>query len=225
MKRAGGDKPTEPDEALEDRRRPDTPPGLIRELIVFTTGVALLAAWYVYRGFKYPEHRHHDLLWAVLCLLYAVLAWVHRPIGGRLASMPNSSSRRTLVALFPIFALCFITFDYVVESRRQMAAEASAQRKQLWKNSVERQREAVEQAKKQVSDASTKCNAAWDTMLKTSVSVKSPDGKLGLGFDPQAYRRWKEAMDDWHAAMNRHSEGTRRLLQIQVEELGRFGRP
>ena len=138
MKSTGYDEPTKADGALEDGRGPGTPPRLIRDLIIFTSGFALLAGWYVFRGLKYPEHRHHDLLWAVLCLLYAVRIWVHRPIGGRLASMPDSSYRRRLVALFPIFALGLITFDYVVELRRQMAAEALTQRKQVWKNSVER---------------------------------------------------------------------------------------
>ena len=93
MKSTGYDEPTKADGALEDGRRPGTPPRLIRDLIIFTSGFALLAGWYVFRGLKYPEHRHHDLLWAVLCLLYAVGIWVHRPIGGRLASMPNSSYR------------------------------------------------------------------------------------------------------------------------------------
>jgi hypothetical protein len=225
MRSAGSDQPTKPDEVLEDRRRPDTPPGVIRDLIIATSGLALLAAWYIFRGLKYPEHRHHDLLWAVLCLLYAVRFWVHRPIGGRLASMPNSSSRRRVVALFPIFALGFITFDCMVESRRQMAAEALAQRKQVWKNAMQRQREAVELAKEQVSDASTKMKAAFDAMLKTGLSVKLPDGKLEGRFDPQASRRWKEAMDEWQAAMNRQSEEMKRLTILAPEEPGLFGRP
>jgi hypothetical protein len=225
MQSAESDEPTIRGEALADRPPLGAPPDVIRALILFTTALAMLAAWYLYRGLKYPEHRHHDLLWAVLFLLYAVSPWVHRPLGGRLASKPNSSFRRTMVALFPLFALGFITFDYVIESRRQMAAEALAQRKQVWRNSVERQREAIELAKKHVSDASTKSKAALDAMLETSFSVKLPDGKREGRFDPEAYRRWKEAMDESHAAIKRQSEEWDRLTHLHLEEPGRFGRP
>jgi hypothetical protein len=225
MKSAGSDKPSTPEEGLEDRRPLGAPPDVIRYLILGTTALAMFAAWYVYRGLNYPAHRHHDLLFAVLCMLYAVLPWVHRPLGGRLASKPISSFRRTAIALLPIFALGFITFDYVVESRRQAAAEALAQRKQVWRNSVERQREAVELAKKQMSDAFTKRKATLDAMLKTGVSVKLPDGKLDGGFNPEAFRKWKEAMDESTAAMERRAAESDRLLRLQLDEPGRFGRP
>ena len=224
MKTAGSGNPTEPNKALEDRQQPDTPPGRIRDLILGTTGLAVLAAWSVYKGLKHPEHRLHDLLWAVLCLLYAVLAWVHRPTGRELASTPNSSIRRTILALALLFVVGFIIFDYVAESRRQMAADALVQRKQVWRNSVERQREAVELAKRQESDASIKAKAALDAMLKTGAQVELPGGKLESRFDPEAYRTWKEAMDERTAAMNRHFAELDRLFRLQLEP-GRFGRP
>jgi hypothetical protein len=225
MLSAGNDEPTMPDEAPAGRLRPGAAPDVILTLIIFTTALALLAAWYVYKGWKHPEHRLPDLLWAVLCLLYAVRLWVHKPIGGRLASKHNSSFRRVLVALFALFVLGLIAFDYAIDSRRQMAAEALAQRKQVWKNSVTRQRETVELAETQVSDASRKWKEAAEAMTKTAVQIKRPDGKVEPGFDPEAFRKWKDAMDESLAAMNRRAAESDRLLRLQLEEPGRFGRP
>src|SRR3954453_14427562 len=153
---AGSDEPTVRNEALADRRRPGTPPDLIRDLILGTTALALWAAWSVYDGLKHPGQGLTGLLLAVLCVLLAVKPWVSRPIGGRLASEPNWSFRRTLVALSPLFVLGLITFWYVIESRQQAAEKALARRKEVWKQSVERRRETVELASKQASDASRK---------------------------------------------------------------------
>src|SRR5262245_17876321 len=114
MMNAGSDEPTVPNEARADRRRPGTPPDLIRDLILFTTALAVLAAWSVYGSLRHPAQGLTSLLFAVLFVLLAVKLWVSRPIGGTLASKPNWSFRRTLVALSPLFALGLITFDYVI---------------------------------------------------------------------------------------------------------------
>lgn len=226
MKSAESDEPTIRGEALADRAPPGIPPGLIHIKILATTALALLAAWSVYKGLKYPEHRLHDVLWAVLCLLYVVLAWVSKPSERWLASKPNWVVRRLWAAFgLLFFVLGFIAFDYVTDLRRQAAAEALAQRKEVWRQSVERQREAVELAKQQVSDASIKEKAALDAMIKTGVRVKLPGGKSEGRFDPEAYRKWKEAMDESQAAMKRHFAEIDRLLRVQLEQPGRFGRP
>src|SRR5215469_8169567 len=102
MMSAGSDEPTVPNEALADRRRTGPPPDLIRDLILGTTALALLAAWSVYESLKHPEQGLVGLLWAVVCVLLAVQPWLSRPIGGRLASEPKWSFRRTLVALSPL---------------------------------------------------------------------------------------------------------------------------
>ena len=135
---AESDEPTVPNEALVDRRRPGTPPDLVRDLILVTTALALAAACSVYDSLKHPGHGLTDLLLAVVCVLLAVEPWVSRPIGGKLASEPNWSFRRTLAALSPLFVLGLITFAYAIESRQQAAAEALAQRKEVWKQSMER---------------------------------------------------------------------------------------
>jgi hypothetical protein len=225
MMSAGSDEPTVSNEALADRRRPGTPPDLIRDLILGTTGLALLAAWSVYESLKHPEQGLTFLLWAVVCVLLAVKPWVSRPIGDRLASRPNWSFRRTLVALSPLFVLGLITFGYVTESRQQAAEKAMAQRKETWKQSVELQREAVELASKQVSDTSRKGKEAGEALNRTGVQVKLPDGKIDHHFDPEAFRKWKEAWDEMIEAMTRHSAETNRLLRLQHEEPGRYGRP
>jgi hypothetical protein len=62
---AGSDEPTVPNEALADRWRPGTPPDLIRDLILYTTALALLAAWSVYNSLKHPEQGLVHLLWAL----------------------------------------------------------------------------------------------------------------------------------------------------------------
>jgi len=225
MKSAGSDEPTVPNEAPADRRRPGTPPDLIRDLILGTTALALLAAWSVYESLKHPEQGLIGLLWAVVCVLLAVKPWVSRPIGNRLASEPNWSFRRTLVALSPLFVLGLITFGYVINSRQQAAEKAMAQRKETWKQSVELQREAVELASKQVSDASRKGKEAGEALSKTAVQVKLPDGKIEHRFDHEAFRKWKEAWDELVGAIKRHSAETDRLLSVQHEEPGRYGRP
>ena len=222
---AGSDKPTVPNEALADRWRPGTPPDLIRDLILGTTALALLAAWSVYESIKHPEQRLSQLLFAVVWVLLAVKPWVSRPIGDRLASKANWSFRRTLVALSPLFVLGLITFGYVTESRQQAAEKAMAQRKEVWNESVEIQREAVELASKQVSDVSRKGKEAAEALSMSAVQVKLPDGKIEHRFDPEAYRKWKEAWDELVGAMKRHSAETDRLLRLQHEEPGRYGRP
>jgi hypothetical protein len=214
---AGSDETTVPNEAQADRRRPGTPPGLIRDLSLITTALAILAAWSVYESLKHPAQGLAGLLGAVLCVLVAVQPWVSRPIGGKLASEPNWSFRRTLVALSPIFVLGFITFGYVIESRQQAAQKAMAQRKEAWKQSVERQREAVELASKQVSDASRKGKDAAEAWSKTTVQ--------GHRHDPEADRKWKEAFDKMDGAMKRHSAEMDRLNRLQHEEPGRDGLP
>jgi len=99
-----------------------------------------------------------------------------------------------------------------------------AQRKQAWKNSVERQREAVERAKKQVSDASRKAKEATEALTKTAVQIKLPDGKIEHRFDSEAFRKWKDALDELQAAMKRHGAEMDRLLRLQ-SEAWRHGRP
>ena len=225
MMSAGSDEPTVSNEALADRRRPGTPPDLIRDLILGTTALALLAAWFVYESLKHPERGLTHWLLAVVCALLAVKPWVSRPIGDRLASKPNWSFRRTLVALSPLFVLGLITFGYVNESRQQAAEKAMAQRKETWKQSVELQREAVELASKQTSDASMKGKEAAEALSKTAVEVKLPDGKIEHRFDPEAFRKWKDAWDETIRAMKRHGAETDRLLRLQHEEPGRYGRP
>ena len=142
-----------------------------------------------------------------------------------LASEPNWSFRRTLVALSPLFVLGLITFGYVIKSRQQAAEKAMAQRKEAWKQSVDLQREAVELASKQMSDASRKGKEAGEAVFKPTVQVKLPDGKIEHRSDPEAIRKWKEAFDELVGAMKRHSAETDRLFRLQHEEPGRYGRP
>jgi hypothetical protein len=150
---------------------------------------------------------------------------VSRPIGGRLASEPNWSFRRTLVALSPFLVLGLITFGYVIESRQQAAEKALGRRKEAWKQSVELQRQAVERASKQASDASRKGKEAGEALSKTAVQFKLPDGKIDHRFDPEASRKWKEALDEMAGAFNRHLAELDRLNRLQLEEPGRYGRP
>jgi hypothetical protein len=225
MMSAGSDEPTVANEALANRRRAGTPPDLIRDLILFTTALALFAAWSAYEGLKHPEQGLVHLLWAVLLVILAVNPWVTRPIGGRLASKPNWSFLRTFVALSPLFALGLIAFAYVIESRQQAAEKALAQRKETWRQSVERQHEAVERASEQVSDASRKGKEAGEALNKTAVPIKLPDGKIEHRIDSEAFRKWKEALDEMVAAMKRDGAERDRLLRLQLDEPGRYGRP
>src|SRR5271165_137604 len=53
-------------------------PGAIRNFILWTIAILLLAAWQAYDGFKHPESRTAHLLQAVLFLLLGALAWERR---------------------------------------------------------------------------------------------------------------------------------------------------
>jgi hypothetical protein len=225
MKSAGGDEPAVPDEALAEKPRSSIPPDLIRDMILSTTAVAMLAAWLVYEGLRFPEERWFDLLLAVVCVLSAIKAWLRRPIGGWMAAEPNWSFRRTLAALSPLFVLGLVTFAYVMHSRQQAAEKVMTQRKEVWKQSVERQRQAVELASKQMSDASREAAEATKALNKTAVQVKLPDGKVDFRFDPEASRKWKSAVEAMVGATKRHSAEMDRLLGLQFEEPGRYGRP
>ena len=185
---AESDEPTVPNEALVDRRRPGTPPDLVRDLILVTTALALAAACSVYDSLKHPGHGLTDLLLAVVCVLLAVEPWVSRPIGGKLASEPNWSFRRT----WPLslrFSCWGLSRSRMRSSRASRRRRRLAQRKEVWKQSMDATREAVELASKLVSDASRKGKEATEALNKTAVQIKLPDGKIEHRFDPEAFRQ------------------------------------
>jgi hypothetical protein len=142
-----------------------------------------------------------------------------------MAAEPNWSFWRTLAALSPLFVLGLVTFAYVMHSRQQAAEKVMAQRTEAWKKSVELQRQAVELASKQMSDASRKLDEAGKALSKTAVRVELPDGKIDHRFDPEASRKWKEALEAMVGATKRHSAELDRLQRLQLEEPGRYGRP
>jgi hypothetical protein len=82
---------------------------------------------------------------------------------------------------------------------------------------VELQREAVELASKQVSDASRKGKEAAEAWNKSTAQ--------GHRHDPEGERKWKEAFNETVEAMKRHSAEMDRLFRLQNEEPGRYGRP
>jgi hypothetical protein len=76
-----------------------------------------------------------------------------------------------------------------------------------------------------VSDASSKCKAATDTLTRAAVQIRLWEGNVEHGFGPKAYRKWNDASNEWREAMKRRAAESDRLLRLAVEEPGRFGWP
>jgi hypothetical protein len=225
MTTAESDEPIGPNRTSADPWTSGTSPDLVRDLVLFTTSLALLASWFIYESLKHPERGLTGLLWSVICALLAISLWSSKPIGGKLASKPRRSFRRRLAALSPLFVLGLIAIEFVIESRQQMAERAMTQRKEVWRHSLELQREAVAQALKQLNDASMKEKKAVQGWSKTTEQVKQSDGRSEYRHDPEAFRKWKEASEERNEAMERHWAEVDRLLHLQSEEPGRFGHP
>ena len=205
-----------PNEALADRRRPGTPPDLIRDLILGTTALALLAAWSVHESLT-PGARTDRSALRLSCAYFwpsnrgcpdrSGIGWPPSPIGR------FGDAGRSLSAL-----RAGVNHVRVCD---QLASAGGGEGDGPEERDVETVRrapcEAVELASKQVSDASRKGKEAGEALNKTAVQVKLPDGKIEHRFDPEAFRLWKEAWDELVGAIKRHSAETARLLRLQHE--------
>src|SRR5271165_2988154 len=95
-------------------------PGAIRNFILWTIAILLLAAWQAFDGFKHPESRTAHLLQAVLFLLLGALAWERRLRREGLAFKPRGGAH-WIGALAPLAVLMGFGWAQIVEGRHQAA--------------------------------------------------------------------------------------------------------
>jgi hypothetical protein len=205
-------------EAPDSKASPET----IRVMLLATSALGLLAAMSVYHSFSRPGYGLTGLLKAVLFVLLAVKLWLTKPLG---SSFPEGGFRRKLVSCFPLIVLVAFGLDQVGEARQRTAEKQLALRKAAWKQSLERQREAVSVASSQASDATKTYNEAFQAWAKTHEPAKMANGEPGFRHDPEAYRKMEGAMKEMLRATDRHFSELQRLGSLGLEEPGRFGRP
>jgi len=197
-------------------------PETIRVMILATTGLAILTAMSVIDGFNRPGYGLTGLLKAVLFVLLAVKIWVTRPMG---SIFPEGGIRRRLAALFPLIALAAFGLDQLGAANHRAAQKQMDQRKEEWKQAMQRQHEAVDLAWKQFGEASKRYGEAIQAVMKTAEPVKLADGKPGHRHDPVAYQKMEDTQKEMQRAMERHLAEFQRLSSLGLEEPGRFGRP
>ena len=210
------------EEDQEDVTDSGASPETIRVMILVTAGLVLLAAMSVYDSFGRPAQRLSDLLKAVLFVLLTVKLWVTKPLG---SSLPRGGIRRRLAEFFPLMVLAAFGFGQVIEASNRAAQKQISLRKEAWRQSLERQREAVNLAATQAKDAMKTYNEALQAWSKTTGPAKLIDGKPGFQHDPEAYRKMEEAMKEMLRGTDRHLSELQRLDNLGLEEPDRYGRP
>ena len=165
-----------------------------RVLILYSSGLFMLAVWIIYTAWKHPESRTSILLQALLFLLLAVHSRVSRRRRESLASVFSKPGlRRTVAALFPLLVLALFGLSQVVDTRRRDAEKQLADKREAWKQPVERERTIAELAGKRSADALEKYGEVIKSAGKAWEEVKTADGKVVLRTSRDAMKRLKEA--------------------------------
>jgi hypothetical protein len=194
--------------------------GAVRNLILWTIGILLLAAWRAYDGFKHPESRTNDLLHAVLILLFGALAWVRRLTRGALVIKPRwgrDTVNHWTAAFAPLVVVVAFVLVQLGEARHQAAQQELALKKQAWQQSVQRQRESSHRASEQLIAAIGKQGDAFRVLIETSQKLKLADGKPGFRPTPDATRKLEEAKDEYNRAFERDKAERERLFGLEQE--------
>jgi hypothetical protein len=187
-------------------------PDAIRNLILLTIGILLLAAWQTYDGFKHPESRSTHLLKAVLFLLYGAYAWAHRLRRGVLVRGGHWTA-----AFAPLLVVVCFGLAQLDEARQQAAQKKRAFEKQAWQQAVQRQRKLSDLASEQFRAAIVKQGEAFRVLIETSQKLKLPDGKPGFRPTPDATRKLEEAKDEVNRASERDKAERERLFGLEQE--------
>jgi hypothetical protein len=185
-------------------------PGAIRNLILLTIAILLLAAWQAYDGFKHPESRSSHLLHAVLWLLLGAYAWVRRLRRGVLDFSKPRRGVHWTAAFAPLVVVVAFAWAQLDEGRHQAAQQARQQ-------AVQRQRESSQLASKQVWAAMDKQREAIRVWIETSQKLKAADGKPGFRPTPDATRKLEEAKDEVNRAFERDRAERESLLRLESE--------
>ncbi len=192
-------------------------PGAMRNFILLTIGVLLLAAWQAYDGFRHPESRSSHLLKALLILLYGALAWARRLRRGALVfDKPNRGVHWT-AAFAPLVVVAAFGLAQLAEARHQAAQNELALKKQAWLQAVVRQRKSSDLASEQFRAAIAKQGEAFKVWIETSQKLKLADGKPGFRPTPDATQKLEEAKEEFKRALERDKAERERLLQLQLE--------
>jgi len=195
-------------------------PGAIRNFILWTIAIILLAAWQAYDGSKHPESRTAHLLKAVLFLLLGALAWERRPRREGLVFKPRGAAHWT-AAFAPLLVVLAFGWAQLVEARHQ---KELALRMQAWQQAVERQRKVSDQASEQFRAVTVKQGEVLRVLVENSPKPKPADGKPGFSPTPDATRKLEEAKDEIKRAfeeikraMERDRAERERLLRHEQE--------
>jgi hypothetical protein len=215
-----GHQHTKAEDAATGSPRDAISPGAIRNFILWTIAILMLAAWHGYDGFKHPESRTPHLLRAVLILLLGALAWVRRLTLRTLVIKPRwgrDTVNHWTAAFAPLIVVLAFGLSQLVEAHHQAARKELTLKKQAWQQAVQRQRESSDLASKQYLAAITKQGDAFKISLETSEPLKLPDGKPGFRLTPDAMRKLTEAKEEVSRAFERDKAERERLLQLQSE--------
>ncbi len=192
----------------------------IRNFILWTIAILLLAAWQAYDGFKHPVSRTAHLLQAVLFLLLGALVWERRLRREGLVFKPRGAAHWT-AAFAPLLVVLAFGWTQLVEARHQ---KELALRMQAWQKAVERQREVSDLASKQLGAVSVKQGEVLRVLVETSHKPELADGKPGFRPTPDAIRKPEEAKDEINRAfeevmqaLERDRAEKERLLRLEEE--------
>jgi hypothetical protein len=201
-------------------RSDGAPPGAIRNLILWTVSILLLAAWRAYDGFRRPEFRSNDLLHAVLILLVGALAWVRRLTRGALVIKPRWGGdmvNHWTAAFAPLLVVVGFVWAQSLEARHQAAQEKLAFKKQAWQQALRQQRNLSDLASEQFRAAIVKQGDAFRDWIETSQKLELADGEPGFRPTPNATRKLEEAKDEYNRAFERDKAERERLRRLELE--------
>ncbi len=200
------------EDTTADPPRDGVSPGAIRNLILLTIAILMLAAWQAYDGFKHPQSRTAHVLQAVLILLYGAYAWAHRLRRGVLVRGVHWTA-----AFAPLVVVVAFGLAQLDEARQQAAQKKLACEKQAWQQAVQRQRKSSDLASEQFRAAIVKQSEALRVWIETSQKLKLADGKPGFRPTPDATRKLEEAKDEYNRAFERDKAERERLFGLEQE--------
>jgi hypothetical protein len=195
----------------------------MRNFILSTIAILMLAAWQAYDGFRHPESRTAHLLQAVLFLLLAALAWERRLRREGLAFKPRRGANWT-AALAPLVVLVAFGWAQIEEARHQAAQKELALKIEAWQQAVQRQREVSDLAAKQLHAVFEKQVEAFRVLVKTGPKLQPVEGKPGFRPLPDAAPRVEEAkqeinraFEEINRAIEREFAGREKLFGLERE--------
>jgi len=181
-----------------------------------------MVAWMIFSAWQHPQSRTTHLLQALLFLLLVALTWVSKRRRDSLtARLSKPGIRRTLASLMPLLVLALFGLAQVMEARQREADRQLAQKRESWRQAVERQRNIVAQAQERINDSLEKGAEASKALGKAWEQVRTADGKLELRAPRAVYQKEKEAWEEILRAMDLKRLEEERLFQLESQRPNR----